>query len=210
MRYPARQPRPAAGGGFTLIELVLILVILAILSAIAVPSLRGFGIGRQNANGATLILALANYARVQSATEGRAYRINFDPSGPAVWLTADGGGAFVPPADPDYGQRFQLAEGVQMSVDVNPQPATTLTPAADEQQAATVEPAPLFGPVVNPTPNTLAVNQHAGGTPYVTVQPNGRVDPVHVRLTDKLGGVVDVGSATATESVHVLTAEEMR
>lgn len=206
MNRVSRQLRPA----FTLIELVLVMAIIAVLAAIAVPALRAFGIGRQTSNGATLIVTLAAYARTQSASEGRQYRLNFDTAAGTVWLTAADGGTYVAPADPDYGQVFPLADGTRMTVDVTPAPVTLLTPPTDEQQAANVEAPPAFGPAVNATPNTLLSNGHAGPTPYVTIQPSGRIDPVHVRLVDKLGGVVDVGAAAACDAIHVLAAGELQ
>jgi type II secretion system protein H len=103
--------------GFTLIELILVLVILTIVVGAIAPSLRGFGIGRTRSDAATLVVTLANYARQQAVTEARAYRLNFDPAARAVWLTADAGdGTFAAPPG-DYGQRFTAPDGVTLSTD---------------------------------------------------------------------------------------------
>jgi len=108
--------------GFTLLELVFVLVILAVLAAMVAPSLRSFGIGRSNEDTATLLVGLAGYAHTQSASEGRVYRLNFDVPGRAFWLTAQQGAAFVPPTN-DFGRRCTAADGVaQMSVDLQPRP----------------------------------------------------------------------------------------
>lgn len=97
------------------------MVILAIVAALIVPSLRAFGVGRNNSNTATLIVGLAHYARTQAVTEGRTYRLNFDPAGNAVWLTLEDGGVFQSPSS-DYGQRFNLPEGEQLRTDAAAHP----------------------------------------------------------------------------------------
>jgi type II secretion system protein H len=103
--------------GFTLMELLLVMVILAIVAGIIAPSLRGFGIGRQTNDAATLIVALADYAQTQAISEGRPYRLNVDPASGAFWLSVDDNGTFVPPNN-DYGQRFELAGGLQIQTDI--------------------------------------------------------------------------------------------
>jgi len=102
---------------FTLVELILVLGIIALVAAMVAPSLRGFAAGRRTKDSATLIVGLAQYARTAAMSEGRVYRLNFDPSARQVWLTAQSGAVFAPPTN-EYGQRFSLAQGVQMDLDV--------------------------------------------------------------------------------------------
>ncbi|HEY8666264.1 MAG TPA: GspH/FimT family pseudopilin [Tepidisphaeraceae bacterium] len=109
--------RPNNFAGFTLLELVLVLAILTIVVALVAPSFRGFTAGRRADDTATLIVSLANYARTQAVTEGRTYRLNFDPAARAMWLTADDEGTFVAPSN-DFGRRCIASEGVQMEADV--------------------------------------------------------------------------------------------
>src|SRR3954451_5735592 len=107
---PALSRRTGRGGkarGFTLLELILVMAIIAIVAAITVPSFRTFAIGRNSQNTASDIIGLTNYARTQAASEGRVYRLNFDTTNGAFWLTAKYGGAFIGPSN-DFCDRYQV------------------------------------------------------------------------------------------------------
>jgi len=101
-----RTPR----GGFTLLELVLVMVIICTALGMAAPSLRGFFTSRQTTDAAAQIVALAQYARTSAIAQGRTFRLNVDTRQGAYWLTAQTGGAFQPLAS-DFGRVFRLPEG---------------------------------------------------------------------------------------------------
>src|SRR5947207_6133930 len=65
--------------GFTLLELVVVMLILTVMLAMVAPSLSGFGRGRQAEQAAANILALSRWAREQAISDGRVYRLNFSP-----------------------------------------------------------------------------------------------------------------------------------
>ena len=131
--------------GFTLIELIMVMAILVLVASVIAPNLRGFGIGRKTNDAGRMILAMTKYARTQSESEGRIYRLNLDQSTGAAWLTADnGGGGFTAPTN-DFGDRYSLPEGVRMSVTVNPQANAQLNVPANVQQQTVQGPAPLEG-----------------------------------------------------------------
>ena len=210
MRRPLAHPRPAdRRRAFTLLELILVLLILSIASAIVVPSMMGFATGRANQNAATLVLGLANQARSQASAKGTVCRINFDAGAGQVWLTEQRDGSFQPPTEGDTGKRFAVPDGVRMSVDVTPGvvavPGRLQSP--DVQQSA-VPPAVPFGQELS-TPNTLVQVPHGDGGTYVEIQPGGRTDPCVVRLTGADGTVITIGCATATDVLHVLKPGEM-
>lgn len=186
-------------------ELILVMALIAIVAAVAVPTMRAFTIGRGNANTATQIISVANYARAQATAEGRTYRLNFDPQGGAYWLTAQTAAMFQPPGS-DFGQRFQVADGVQMDVRINPQASTGQLPQLDQQESVTES----FGPISQAftQPNSLVQHLHGEGL-YVEFQPSGRTDPVQIRLTDQLGGEINIECPSATETFRILTAAEM-
>ena len=73
--------------GFTLLELIGVLMIIALLMAIMAPSLRGFAASRQTVEGAAQIVALMAHARDMAVNEGGAYRFNLDPQLSSYWLT---------------------------------------------------------------------------------------------------------------------------
>src|SRR4051794_14678146 len=112
----ATRRRPATGGGhgrhaaYTLLELVAVMAILCLVAGMAVPSLKGFGQGRQTTEGAAQLVALARRARTQAITEATPYRLNVDPAAGTYWLTAWRGGGFVSPGD-NFGMVFAAPEG---------------------------------------------------------------------------------------------------
>lgn len=193
--------QPSNFPGFTLIELIMVMAILVLVASVIAPSLRGFGIGRKTNDAGRMILGLAQYARTQCEAEGRAYRLNLDQSGREIWLTADTGGAVFTAPTNEFGDRYSLPEGVQMSVTVNPQPNAQLNVAANIQQQ-TVQGPPLLEQS-GAQPNQLEQNQHDQGTLYVEFQPGGRTDPATIHLTDSLGHAVDVVCQSATEAFHI-------
>ena len=206
MPHRPLHPRRRAAG-FTLIELILVMVILAIISAVVVPTLWAFAEGRRAGDAAATIVAMANYARAQAAAEGTIYRINFDPRSDQVWLTEQKEGVFVAPTSSDYATPVTLPAGVRMDVQVTP--ATVAVPIArpDVVQSTDVTPPPFGQPPG--TPNTLVSVAHDGTGSYVEVQPGGRTDPCLIHITDSQGSVVNVGCATATDTMHVLKPGEM-
>ncbi len=187
-------------------ELILVLVIIAILAAVLVPSLSAFATGRRTVNAATMILALSNYARAQAIANGDVYRLNFDANAKTVWLTKQVDGQFQPPKG-DYGDRYPLPVGVRLSAEVTP--GTVIVPIANPNvQTTTVQPTPMFGAAVG-TPNTLVQVTRTDGGTYVEFHPSGRIDPCHVHLSDDSGHAVDLGAATATDVLHTLKPGEM-
>ena len=70
------RPRHRA---FTLIELVLVMLVIAVVVAIVAPSFHGANRGRRTGDTASQIVSLALYARSQAITQGKTYRLNLDP-----------------------------------------------------------------------------------------------------------------------------------
>ena len=112
----ATGTRSSRRGGFTLLELIAVLVLISTVLAIAAPSLRGFARGRQTDDAALRILALTRLARSRSASWGAVHRLNVDPDARQYWLTMQRQGAFVE-IDSDHGRRYNLPAGVSVKVD---------------------------------------------------------------------------------------------
>jgi prepilin-type N-terminal cleavage/methylation domain-containing protein len=191
--------------GFTLIELIMVMAIIAIIAAIVAPSLRGFGIGRKTNDAADQIVTLAQYAHVQAISQGRTYRLNFDSSARTYWLTMQYGGAFQPPPN-DFGDRQTLPDGVRMDVNVAGQFNTNMNlPATVQQQQ-------VQGNGLSDQPNTqgnmLMQNVHDANQTYVEFQPTGRTDSAQIHLTDSLGKTIVVACLSASENFRVLSAQE--
>ena len=102
--------------GFTLLELILVMVILSTVLAMAAPSLRGFFASRQTHDTAAQILALTQLARSQAISEGIVYRLNFDTRQRTYWLTAQQSGTFEKPKT-GFGQIFTLPKDIVMELE---------------------------------------------------------------------------------------------
>jgi len=98
-------------GGFTLLELILVMIILSTVLAMAAPSLRGFFGSRKTHDEAAQILALTQFARSQAISEGVIYRLNFDTQQRTYWLTAQQSGAFEQ-LKTEFGQIFTLPNDI--------------------------------------------------------------------------------------------------
>ena len=106
--------------GFTLMELVLVLAVIAICAAIAAPNLRGFAKGRLLPNTATALVTTARWCRVQALSEGTEYRLNFDTMGGKWWVTkADDTGVTFANVTEEFGREYTVPEGITIqNIDV--------------------------------------------------------------------------------------------
>jgi prepilin-type N-terminal cleavage/methylation domain-containing protein len=102
--------------GFTLIELILVMVILTVVAGMAAPSLRGLWASSGQDNAAAQMVALANWARGQAVNEGRVYRLNIDEGKREYWLTCQEAEEFVELGS-DFGRVFSLPEEVEVRVE---------------------------------------------------------------------------------------------
>lgn len=102
--------------GFTLLELILVMLILSTVLAMAAPSLRGFFGSRQSQDTASQMLALTQFARSQAISEGVVYRLNFDTRDRVYWLTAWKSGAFEE-LETEFGQIFTLPKDMAMELE---------------------------------------------------------------------------------------------
>ncbi len=108
--------RCRTSSGFTLIELVLVLAIIAVAVMMMAPTLANFVRGRGPTNTAGQFVALAHWARSQAVTDGATYRLNIDTQAGTWWLTKDNGQKFAS-VDGNYGQVFSAPEDVRIQTD---------------------------------------------------------------------------------------------
>ena len=160
--------------GFTLFELVLVLLIVSIVAALAAPSFRGFLTGRKSVNAAAQIVALGQYARAQAASSGAVLRLNVDAGAKAYWLSARKDAVFEA-LGTEFGRRFTLPDGLA------------------------VRWMPMLG---NTTGGKSATS--GGAHDYVDFYPDGRADAATLLLTDSSGKVFQLGCLSETELFKVI------
>jgi prepilin-type N-terminal cleavage/methylation domain-containing protein len=110
--------------GYTLIELVLVMLLLCIVAGLAAPQMRNFARGRQAGDAAEQFVSVARWARTQAIARGEVYRINVDLPSKTYWLTVQREGAFVRPEE-DFGQKFAFPDTVAVDCDFQQQPDGT-------------------------------------------------------------------------------------
>jgi type II secretion system protein H len=106
--------------GFTLLELVLVMLVIAIAAAMVAPSLRGSVNGRRLGDAGTQLVSLAQYARTQAVTQGHSYRLNLDLSAKTYWLTSREYDTFQNLSN-DFGRVITAPDGVTLESDLQPQ-----------------------------------------------------------------------------------------
>ncbi len=112
------EPHPAAAG-FTLVELVLVMALLAVITAIAAPSLSGTLRQRQLADEARRFLACTEYARDEALSQGIPM---------VLWIAPDTGRFGVQPktgypGDNQRSREFQLRADVHLELPSSESPA---------------------------------------------------------------------------------------
>jgi type II secretion system protein H len=108
---------PRNSRGFTLLELVLVMVIICTVLGAASVSLRGFFVSRKTHDTAARIVSLARLARSMAVSEGRPYRLVFDAARGAFYVTAQRRGGFAPPRN-GLGRALRLPDEVDLQLEV--------------------------------------------------------------------------------------------
>lgn len=108
--------------GFTLMELILVMMVVAISAMIAAPKLADFSRQRRLPNAAVDLATTARWCRVQALENGVQYRLNLDPVGGSYWVTKDDGtGLNFTEIAGEWGEEVFLPEGIEMECQDIPQ-----------------------------------------------------------------------------------------
>jgi type II secretion system protein H len=185
-----RQLRSAWRSGFTLLELVLVLVIIATVMAMAAPSLRGFSRGARQRDTAEELLAMTRWARTHATTHGVVCRLNIDTAAGRFWLSEQqpGSGQFTQIGS-SFGRVFTAPAGVQ--IEVLP-PRDALLPG--RQDAAAIQ--------------RMQQTLTAGSTAMIDFYPTGRTRPVRIRLSDEGRYPIEIECASAAELFRIVQPGE--
>jgi len=180
MAAAGRSPRP---GGFTMLELTLVLAILALILALAAPRFRGFAASREVHDTAASIVTLIKWARMQAVDEGRLFRLYVDMDLGEYWVSGQEGANFVD-LRVSMGQRFMVPYGVTLQWE-----NTQLSGQSQRNSQRSAQ---------RNTPQNS----------YIEFDPSGRTEVATLRLTGRLGTVLDVTCRSPREPYRVVARPE--
>lgn len=123
-------PLSRTTSGFTLLELVLVLAVLAATFAAVAPMLSGFTRGRKVEDTARQFVALTKWARCQAVSDGAVYELVIDPKAGTWGLRVEDGDTFSEVASP-LGKVYSAPEEVHIETDI---------PVVGGQQAIVFDP----------------------------------------------------------------------
>jgi type II secretion system protein H len=185
----SRFSRDRGKDGFTLLELLLVLAVIAIIVGLATPMLNNFSRGRQLGDTAEEVILRARWAHTQAVARGVSYRMNFDPAKREIRLTVQTGPAF---------QNMLQSQNAVPGQPLGTNSATFDTVGEEMGQVISVPEGISF---------KCSLVQQADGM-YVEFHPSGRSDPASIAFSDQSGKVIEAGTLTATEPFHVLSDDE--
>src|SRR5882757_3932215 len=81
--------------GFTLLELMLVMLIITIVLAMAAPSMRGWRRATNLKGAAEDFITVTRYARVQAVTNGAVHRVILEPATGRYYVAVQSGQNFV-------------------------------------------------------------------------------------------------------------------
>jgi type II secretion system protein H len=110
-----RNGRPHLRRGFTLIELVMVLVVIAAALAVAAPSLGGWRRGQRLTTAGDEFLAAVRHGRALAVANAQVHRLYVDASAGRYWLMQQDGQEFVN-LGTGMGRQFELPEGCTISM----------------------------------------------------------------------------------------------
>ena len=99
--------------GFTLLELVLVLVVMATILALAAPSLSGWSHGAQLRDAGEQFLAVTRWARAHAISEAQIHRLNV---GPAQYQVLIQDGQNFSRISSEFGRTFTVPDNLRLEL----------------------------------------------------------------------------------------------
>lgn len=202
---PISQPQ----SGFTITELLLVLTLIGILSAISMPTLKGFAATRRLKASAYTIRSLLTFARDMAITDRTAHLVVFDLDNERCWLaSSETFNPSTPLASTLTAQNSTV--GTASPTNTSGNPLTTTNPAQQERLTRTGGilgvPYPmehsvtLVAMVTNPNGRTVQVDS---GVAYVYFAPNATAEEALIYLQNTRNQIMSIAIEAASGRVTV-------
>ena len=210
---PISQPQ----SGFTITELLLVLVLIGILSAISMPTLKGFATTRRLKASASTIRNLLTFARDMAITDQTTHLVVFDIDNGRCWLaSSETFNPSTPLASALTARNSTVGAATQNNTNVNPQATTNPVQQEISERASGILGVPypmeqgitLAALETNHNGHTL---QSDSGAAYIHFSPNATSGEALVYLQNTRNQVmsISVEAASGRVTVRQLASEEV-
>ena len=190
--------------GFTLIEVMIVLALIAILSSIAMPSLRGFAASTRLKSAAHAIRDMLNFARDMAITERGAYLVVFDLTASRYWLASSETFNLADPSTPLTTSSSSFQPAQQPTAD---QGTTTLQQTFPSRTNAILGIPQKLGQNVNLarmiTNHNFQTNQIDTGVDYIYFSPTGSSEDTVLYIQDRREQAMSLTVENATGRIRL-------
>ena len=211
------SPISQSQSGFTITELLLVLVIIGILSAISMPTLKGFATTRRLKASASTIRNLLTFARDMAITDRTAHLVVFDIDNGRCWLaSSETFNPSTPLTSVLTARNSTVGAATQNNTNVNPPATTNSVQQETLGRAGGILGVPypmeqgvtLTALVTNSNGRTL---QSDSGVAYIHFSPNATSEEAVVYLQNTRNRVMSVAveAASGRVTVRQLAPEEI-
>ena len=211
------SPISQSQSGFTITELLLVLTLIGILSAISMPTLKGFAATRRLKASAYTIRSLLTFARDMAITDRTAHLVVFDLDNGRCWLASSE--TFNPSAPLTSALTAQNSTvGTASPANATGNPLTTTNSAQPETLTRTGGILGVPYPMEHGVTLAAMVTNHNGrtvqvasGVEYVYFSPNATSEQALIYLQNTRNQIMSIAIETASGRVTVrqLASEEI-